>query len=128
MRRFVASVAIFAVVSASGFAPAQAASPPRPSLNAPIYIPVTLGTSFTTHADAPAGSASRFAAAPVPNLDEAAPVLRTLGPARPEVAPSLFRRTNTYRGEGFTTGSSAESEQTRRIAPTPGVNLSMPLQ
>ncbi len=56
------------------------------------------------------------------------PTLRALGPAQAQVSPSLFRRTSTYRGEGFTTGSTAEAEQNRRLAPTPGVNLSMPLQ
>lgn len=65
--------------------------------------------------------------APTPNRDLDAPS----GPRaskNPELAPSLFTRSEQYRGEGYSAGSSAQSEQERRLRPGAGFKLRMPLQ
>ena len=68
--------------------------------------------------------AATFQPAPLPNRDVDAPTARA-GNA-PYVAPSLFTRTDTYRGEGYAPGSTAASEQERKVKPGAGFNLRMP--
>lgn len=68
---------------------------------------------------------SAYQPAPLPNRNLDAP----RGPRASNettVAPSLFNRTDTYRGEGFAPGSSASAEQDRRVRPGAGINLRMP--
>ena len=68
-----------------------------------------------------------FATAPTPNRDIAAPP----GGAPSQgatLAPSLFSRATQNRGEGFLSGSTAQSDQDRRAAPGAGFNLRMPIQ
>lgn len=65
--------------------------------------------------------------APTPNRDLDAP----LGPrasGAPELAPGLFTRGQQFRGDGYSAGSSAQSEQERRARPGAGFKLRMPLQ
>ena len=65
--------------------------------------------------------------APTPNRDLDVPA----GPrakAAPELAPGLFTRSEQYRGEGFSSGSSAQAEQERRVRPGAGFKLRLPLQ
>lgn len=63
--------------------------------------------------------------APLPNRDiDDAPVPKTTN--QPSIAPSLFNRSDTYRGEGFSKGSTATTEQERRVRPGVGFNLRMP--
>ncbi|HEX3350202.1 MAG TPA: hypothetical protein VHS58_19095 [Acetobacteraceae bacterium] len=67
-----------------------------------------------------------FTAAPVPNTDLNAP-----GPtnqAQPSLAPSLFTNKDTYRGEGFVSGSTAQTAQFQRAHPGVGGTLSVPIQ
>ncbi len=72
-------------------------------------------------------SAPNYDLAPTPNRDLDAPS----GPrasSAPELAPGLFTRGQQYRGEGYSAGSSAQSEQERRLRPGAGFKLRMPLQ
>ena len=73
------------------------------------------------------GSGPNYDLAPTPNRDLDVPA----GPrakAAPELAPGLFTRSEQYRGEGFSAGSSAQAEQERRVRPGAGFKLRLPLQ
>lgn len=65
--------------------------------------------------------------APTPNRDYEAPVGPRASNA-PQLAPGLYTRKDVYRGEGFSRGSTSESDTERRVKPAPGFNLRMPLQ
>ncbi len=123
MRTFVLIGAALLTVDAN-MSGAVAASPTT-AVSRPLDLNFNLIAPTTTH---PMIKSSTFAAAPVPNLDEAAPTLRTLGPAQPEFSPGFFNTKRSYRGEGFTAGSTSQSEMQRHFKPTAGVNMSVPLQ
>ena len=101
------------------------AASPSSSLSRPIDLSFSLIPPPPRH---PLVKSSAFAAAPVPDLDQDVPTLRALGPAQAELTPSLFNAKRSYRGEGFTASSTSQSEMQRHFKPTPGVNLSVPLQ
>ena len=66
-----------------------------------------------------------FQPAPLPNRDiDDLPAPRSTN--EPSLRPSLFNRNDTYRGDGFSKGSTATSEQERRVKPGVGFNLKMP--
>ena len=93
----------------------QAAPPSSPLLPLPPMPP-----------GAP-GSGPNYDLAPTPNRDLDVPA----GPrakTAPELAPGLFTRSEQYRGEGFSAGSSAQAEQERRVRPGAGFKLRLPLQ
>jgi hypothetical protein len=72
-------------------------------------------------------SRPNYDVAPTPNRDLDAPT----GPranAAPELEPGLFTRGQQYRGEGYSSGSSAQAEQERRIRPGAGFKLHLPFQ
>ncbi len=74
-----------------------------------------------------ARSGPSYDVAPTPNRDLDAPN----GPranAAPELEPGLFTRGQQYRGEGYSSGSSAQAEQERRVRPGAGFKLRLPLQ
>lgn len=106
--------------------PLLAASPPPRGFNLTMPgdaspLPVT-----PPNPPAPAPLPQRYAPAPLPNRDVDAP----LGPRasnEPRVAPGLFTRSDQYRGEGFSSGSSAQTEQEKRLRPGAGINLHLPL-
>lgn len=75
---------------------------------------------------APAGPV--FTPAPVPNRDAAAPTGPKVRRPDTELSPSLFNRSDQYRGDGYINGSTAQSEQEKRVRPGAGFNLRMPLQ
>jgi hypothetical protein len=72
-----------------------------------------------------AGPPSLYQPAPLPNRDA------ELAPPRASnattLAPSLFTRPDEYRGDGFSKGSTAQSEQEKRLRPGAGFSLKMPL-
>ncbi len=73
------------------------------------------------------GTGPNYDLAPTPNRDLEVPA----GPrakAAPQLAPGLFTRSEQYRGEGFSAGSTAQAEQERRIRPGAGLKLRLPLQ
>ena len=75
---------------------------------------------------APASPTVRLQPAPLPNRDYEAPGAGT-DSSSTSVSPSLFTRSDQYRGEGFTKGSTAQSDQDRRVRPGAGFSLKMPL-
>jgi len=66
-----------------------------------------------------------FEAAPLPNRDLAGPSSARDNGA-PSFGPSLFTTRNQYRGDGFSPGSTAQSEQEKRMKPGAGFSLKMP--
>ena len=103
--------------------PLMAASADR-GLNLSVPAP---GSSLPVPPSPPANAApSKYQPAPTPNRDV------ELGPpakpgTAPSVAPSLFTRQDQYRGEGFGKGSTAQSEQDKRVRPGAGLSLHLPL-
>ena len=68
-----------------------------------------------------------FQPAPTPNRDVYAP----LGPrasTAPELAPEVYSRKDSRRGEGVNAGASNEGSLDRRTMPAAGFSLHMPLQ
>ena len=70
-----------------------------------------------------------FAPAPVPNLDLQRPLADLLA-ERPhmEVVPNLFGQRDRRNGEGFVPGSAAQYDPNRRLIPSPGINIRVPMQ
>ena len=67
----------------------------------------------------------RYQPAPLPDRDaELAPPKASDAPS---LAPTLFTRPTEYRGDGFSKGSTAQSEQERRVHPGAGMSLHLPL-
>ena len=64
--------------------------------------------------------------APIPNRDVVAPT-RAQQSAGTQISPSLFNRHDGYRGDSFTKGETAEADQNRRMLPSAGFTLKMPL-
>ena len=69
---------------------------------------------------------SAFAPAPVPDVDQQG-FRRKADPARMQLSPSFYKPQEGPSGDGFTPNSSIYGEQTRRLLPTPGLNLNVPL-
>jgi len=64
--------------------------------------------------------------APLPNRDVEGPAGQRAG-SDAQVAPTMLQRSDTYRGEGFSRGSTAQAEQERRTRLGAGINLRVPL-
>jgi hypothetical protein len=63
--------------------------------------------------------------APMPDRDAGAPSrAEARGVA---IAPQLFNPPRQFQGDGYAPGSTVQSVQERQIRPTPGVQLSVPL-
>ena len=100
-----------------------AASPPQG-----LSLQVVPDFPFTANAPArkpakPAGPI--YEPAPLPNPDVAAPQRAAGGGT--EISPSLFNRRDGYRGDSFTRGETAQSNQSRRTTPSAGFTLKMPM-
>jgi len=65
-----------------------------------------------------------FEPAPTPNRDVSLPAARASN--KPSFGPSLFTTRDQYRGDGFSPGSTAQSEQEKRVKPGAGFSLRMP--
>jgi hypothetical protein len=72
-----------------------------------------------------AGPPSRLQPAPTPNRD--VELTKPKASTATTVSPSLFTRPDEYRGDGFSKGSTAQSEQEKRVKPGAGFSLHMPL-
>lgn len=67
-----------------------------------------------------------FTPAPIPDRDASGPT----GPratSAAQLAPGVFTRRPSYRGDAYTPNSSAQTDQDRRTRPAAGFNLRMPL-
>lgn len=67
----------------------------------------------------------RFEPAPTPNQNVTAP--RPPAVTGTVVSPTMFRPASTYRGDGYTHGSSQQVTQEPRRMPLPGISLTVPL-
>ena len=103
-----------------------AAAPPRQLSLGPAVPETTIGPNPPPLALGIPAPNSRFEPAPLPNRDLAGP-----GAARatndPSLAPTLFTTKTQFRGDGFSPGSTAQSDQERRTKPGAGFSLHMPL-
>lgn len=67
-----------------------------------------------------------FQPAPLPNRDVDGPAPPKAG-TEASLRPSVFTRGDSYRGDGFNPGSTAQTEQDKRAHPGAGFSLKMPL-
>lgn len=104
-----------------------AAAPPKEgSFSAPLFQGFTVEPEHGTASEQVA--VGGFTPAPLPDSEATAPVLRSLGPAQARFAPGLFRTGKLYRSDGYVPGSTADGSQQKHFSPTPGINMSVPLQ
>ena len=103
------------------------AAAPLPQRALVMAVPVEPGLGQWQTPNRPAApSPSAFQPAPLPNRDVEAPFGgRASNETR--VAPTLVNRSDTYRGEGFSRGSTAAAAQDSRARPGAALNLKMPL-
>ena len=108
--------------------PLLAASPPQRGLSLQVPPPASSSTLLPLPPTPPARVPTQtFDPAPLPNRDVDGPLAPRASGA-PSVAPSLITRSDQYRGEGYSRGSTAQAEQERRLRPGAGFNLRMPFQ
>ena len=106
-------------------APLLAAAPVQRGLT--LQVPDKRGMDLPVPPKPPAEApATSYGPAPLPDRDLDLPG-RVGDDRATTVSPTLFNRRDTYRGEGFSKGSSADAEQDRRARPGAGFKLKMPL-
>jgi hypothetical protein len=99
----------------------SAASPA--GLNLQVPAP---GSNLPVPPEPPAaGPPTRFQPAPTPNRD--VELSKPKASTATTFSPSLFTRPEEYHGDGFSKGSTVQSDQEKRLKPTPGFSLHMPL-
>jgi hypothetical protein len=100
------------------------AASPAPRQHFSLTVPSDPLAPLATGPLVSARPATTFQPAPTPNRDAALPTARASD--QPRVTPSLFTTPNQYRGDGFSPGSTAQSEQERHMKPGAGFSLHMP--
>lgn len=96
------------------------------SFSAPLFPDVTFAPEHGVEAQQLA--VGGFTAAPLPDSEASAPVLRTLGPPQAQFSPGLFNAGRSTHGDGYVPGSTVEGNEQKRFHPAPGFNMSVPLQ
>lgn len=122
MRGFVPIIALILLMPSPGWAQRRGLNLQATPQGSPL-LPVPPAPPSAS----PPPPGPNYDVAPTPNRELAAP----LGPrasTAPELEPGIFTRGNQYRGEGYSAGSSAQSEQERRARPGAGFKLRLPLQ
>ena len=105
--------------------PLLAASPGPRSFN--LSVPLPQAPLLPTPPRPPAVTVqSALQPAPLPNRDVGAPIFRQ-DEQSASLSPMLFGTKETYRGDGFIKGSTAQGEQEHRVRPAAGFSLKMPL-
>ena len=94
------------------------------SLAVPAQDGSTIDTGQGAFALAAPVKKPRYEPAPLPNRDLNGPRARASN--EPSLSPTLFTTKTQYRGDGFSPGSTAQSEQERRAKPGAGFSLHMP--
>jgi hypothetical protein len=108
--------------------PLMAASPPRQ-----LSLAVPSDGGLSSPASPPSFSVGSppgkpaYEPAPLPNRDLSAPQ-QASAPAETHLAPTLFTQREQFRGDGYSPGSTAQSEQEHRLRPGAGISLHMPLE
>jgi hypothetical protein len=119
-RRLIGGGVAIALITTLAIDPAMAAIK-RKSLS------TTLPSDETDLPEPPIPPAEpQFGDAPLPN-DVPAPGQVT-GQTGVTVSPDLFKPKDYNLGQGYVNGSTIQGEQRRKFAPTPGINLNVPLQ
>ena len=97
---------------------------------APLQQPLSLSVpgegGFSLSAPATPGAAPPFQPAPLPNRDVSTPQ-GARASSEPSLAPTLFTTRTQFRGDGFSPGSTAQSQQEKNLKPGAGFSLHMPL-
>ncbi len=101
--------------------PLMAAAP----LQQPLSLTVPAEGGFSLSAPAAPGAARSFQPAPLPDRNVYTPAPRATN--EPTLAPTLFTTRTQFRGDGFSPGSTAQTEQEKRLKPGAGFSLHMPL-
>ena len=109
------------LVLALGF-PLIAAAP----LQQPLTLAVPADGGFSLNAPAAPGTSPSFQPAPLPNRNLSTPQ-NARATNEPTLAPTLFTTRTQFRGDGFSPGSTAQSEQEKNLKPGAGFSLHMPL-
>ena len=99
---------------------------------APMDRPLTLGVpadgGYSLQQPAPRIASARppsFLPAPLPNRDVSTPAPER-ATNETTLAPTLFTTRTQFRGDGFSPGSTAQSEQEKKTRPGAGFSLHMP--
>jgi hypothetical protein len=107
-----------------------AGASPGPNLELAVVDPIRPLTAFAPapgqSAATPGGAA--FTPAPMPDPDMGRSFKLKPGPQEAKVSPSFFQARKSTVGDGYTPYSTVDTEQTKRMRPTPTLNLSVPLQ
>lgn len=97
---------------------------------APRQQPFTLNVpsdgGFSLSAPATPGVAPSFQPAPLPDRNVFTPQAARAN-NEPSLAPTLFTTRTQFRGDGFSPGSTAQSQQEKNLKPGAGFSLHMPL-
>jgi hypothetical protein len=101
-------------------APTYRARPEAVARRAPHPAPRTPRTSRL------ASRTDGFVAAPMPDPDIGTPPVPE--DRRAKLAPTLFRLTNDFRGDGYPYGSSPQGMDDKKSLTVPGVKFSLPIQ
>lgn len=127
----VAGLTRFAVLTAVGLAAmsvqtSQAGTPIQDMVATYPSMADSIYSRFSVNIPQNKPLASGFDVAPTPNQNSFAPrAVESLGP---EVSPSVLGgKLNTYRGEGFVSGSTPQGMQQPKRMPMPGISLKVPL-
>lgn len=104
-------------------APFLVAAAPRQGIGLQVLPDYPFAATVTKPSSQPSGPV--YEPAPLPNPNVGAPSRADGGGTR--ISPSLFNRKDGYRGDSFSRGETAESDQNRRLLPSAGFTLSMPL-
>ena len=128
MNKVAGSIFLGLIAMGAGPAPASWRTPmlAQATVSPSATYPSTPGD--TTPSQIASADANGYTPAPVPDSDQAAPLVQAPEPGQPQWSPSLFRTARTYRGEGFVPGSSVQASQQRNVHPAPGVSLNVPLE
>ena len=100
-----------------------AAAPPQRGLFVAVPTDPSLGLGTAPRRTSPAPSGLQ--PAPLPDRTADGPARERSG-TDPTVSPTLLQRSDTYRGEGFSRGSTAQAEQEKRFKPGAGFNVKVP--
>lgn len=101
--------------------PLIAAAPMQP----PLTLSVPADGGFSLGAPALPKGAPSFQPAPMANRDLSTPQ-GARASNEPTVSPTLFTTRTQFRGDGFSQGSTAQSEQEHKLRPGAGISLHMP--
>ena len=114
---------IFAALGGLAWVGSAAAEPPNE--NAPVHLKAQVSAPAVRPGKPPADGRV-FEPEPTPNQELTAPH-GPFEPAHTAWSPTMMHQQETYRGEGYVPGSTAQITQESRRLSLPGINLRVPL-